>query len=111
MTATVAGGPAAHDYEGRGARGKGHHAVRGPSGGGGAGRARPSKKEMRAEAAEPPRDVPAPRPQGRSLSPQAGRLTSEACKQEGTAGPPRTTRFSPPNSYDTKQTLPFAVPG
>ena len=48
VTATVAGGLAAHTYEGRGARGKGPHAARGPSGGGGAARARPSKKEMRA---------------------------------------------------------------
>ena len=41
MTATVAGGLAAHNYEGRGARGK----VRGPSGGGSAARARPPKKK------------------------------------------------------------------
>ena len=56
MTATVAGGLAAHNYEGRGARGK----VRGPSGGGAAARDRPSeKKRARAGAAGPPRSATA----------------------------------------------------
>ena len=85
----MAGGLAARNYEGRGARGKGPHAVRGPRGGGGAASARPSKKERRAWG---PRGRRGPQRRrasrnrsvssGRRAGMQADKRGVQACQQE-----------------------------